>query len=194
MITITANTTNTDFEKALKPEMESTIEHLQKELVKIRTGRASSSMVEDLKIACYGDSKMSIKEVAAISVPEARMIIIQPWDKGNLGAIEKAVQTSDLGVSPINDGVIVRIQLPQISSSRRDELAKILNKKLEECRVGIRSVRKDFQNSVRAAEKSRILSEDFSKVLLALLQKKTDEYIAQAEQVAQKKEDQIKLG
>lgn len=192
IITITAETTNKDFEKMLAPEMDKPIKHLEKELLAIRTGRANAAMVEETKVSCYGDSVMKLKELAAISVPDARLIVIQAWDKSTLADIEKALINSDLGVSPVNTGELIRIQLPMMSAERREELVKILNKKLEECRTSIRNVRKDFQNLVRDAEKKRTLSEDFAKLLLDILQKETDKFIAEAEKIASKKEVDIK--
>lgn len=192
MIKITPNITNKDFEAAVKPEMEKPIEHLKKELLKVRTGRAHSSMVENIKVVCYGTSEMAIKEIAAISTPDARLIVIQPWDKTIIGNIEKAIQNSELGVTPVNDSEIIRIQLPFMSAAQREELVKVLGKKLEDCRIAIRNVRKDFQNAVRDAEKDKVISIDFSKVLLAILQDCTDKYIASAEQVSTKKEQEIK--
>lgn len=191
MINITANTYSDDFKKAVAPEMDKHIKHFQKDLLTIRTGRASSSLVEELLVDCYG-SKMKLKELAAISTPEARLIVIQAWDKSVLGDIEKAILTSDLGITPVNNGDLIRIQLPMMSSERRDELVKLLNKKLEECKAHIRNTRKDFQNSVRDAEKKKVLSEDFAKTLLDILQKETDAFIGEAEKIANKKEEEIK--
>ncbi|MDR3646051.1 MAG: ribosome recycling factor [Candidatus Babeliales bacterium] len=186
-----ATTTPKDFELALKPEMEKPIEFLKKELLKIRTGRANPSMIENVRVQCYG-SDMGIKELAAISAPDARLLVVQPWDKTVINNIEKALQTSDLGITPINDGDIIRIQLPNLSSERREEFIKILHKKLEECRIAIRNVRKEFQNAVRDAEKDKDISIDYSKKLLGNLQDITDKYIASAEDVANKKELEIK--
>lgn len=191
MINITANTYSDDFKKAIAPEMDKHIKHFQKELLTLRTGRASTSLVEELLIDCYG-SKMKLKELASISAPEARLIVIQAWDKSILGDIEKAILTSDLGITPVNNGDLIRIQLPMMSSERRDELVKLLNKKLEECKAHIRNTRKDFQNSVREVEKKKVISEDFAKTLLEILQKETDAFISEAEKVANKKEEEIK--
>ena len=192
MIDITVDITPKNFENAIKPEMDKAIDHFNKELAKIRTGRAHASMVEDLPVECYGGSIMRVKELAMVSAPEAAMIVLQPWDKSIIKDLEKAITSSDLGVTPVNDGNIIRIQLPQISVSRRDELCKLLGKKLEECRTAIRNVRKEFQNSVRTAEKNRILSEDVAKKLLATLQTSTDHYITKAEEHATKKESEVK--
>lgn len=191
MIDIIADITPKSFEVAIKPEMDKAIDHLNKELAKIRTGRAHPSMAEDLLVECYG-STMRIKELAMVSAPEAALIVLQPWDKSVIKDIEKAIIASDLGVTPLNDGNIIRIQLPQISQGRREELCKLLGKKLEECRTTIRNVRKDFQNLVRTAEKNKVISEDLAKKLLVSLQTSTDNFIVKAEEIAQKKENEIK--
>lgn len=192
MIKITeATTTPKDFESALKPEMEKPIDFLKKELLKIRTGRSNPAMIENIRVQCYG-SDMGLKELAAISAPDARLLVVQPWDKSVINSIEKALQNSDLGVTPVNDGDVIRIQLPYLSSERREELSKVLHKKLEECRIAIRNVRKDFQNAVRDAEKVKDISIDYSKRLLGNLQDITDKYIASAEDLANKKELEIK--
>lgn len=191
MIEIVADISPKNFEIAIKPEMEKAIDHLNKELAKVRTGRAHSSMVEDLPIECYG-SVMRVKELGIISTPEAALIVIQPWDKSVIKDLEKGISASDLGVTPMNDGNLIRIQLPQISMARREELCKILGKRLEECRTAIRNIRKDFQNSVRTAEKNRIISEDVAKKLLVTLQDSTDKFIARAEELSAKKEAELK--
>lgn len=191
MINITPEITNGDFEKAIKPEFEKAVKHLEHELVKLRTGRANAALVEDLKVSAYG-TMMSLREVAAISVPDVRLITVQPWDKSVINEIEKAIQNSDLGVNPINDGEIIRISLPQMSADRRDELLKVLGKKLEESKVIVRNSRKDFQNAIRDAEKKKTISEDFAKRLQDLLQKQTDNYIANIDSVGKKKESEIR--
>lgn len=192
MIKFTAETTSKDFEAALKPEMEKPLEHFKKEILKIRTGRANTSMVEHLRVLCYGDSEMPLKELGVLSTPDARLIVIQPWDKSVIPNIEKAIMGSDLGVTPVNDGEIIRITLPQMSSQRREELVKVLHKKLEECRIAIRNVRKDAQNAIRDAEKEHSFSIDFSKILLGVLQNYTDKYIKLGEDLSAKKETEIK--
>lgn len=191
MISINSDITPKSFELAIKPEMDKAIDHLLKELAKIRTGRAHTSMVEDLLIDVYGSS-MRVKELGLISVPEADLIVIQPWDKSVIKDLERGLAASELGVTPANDGNIIRIQLPQISHARREELCKLLGKKLEDCRTSVRNIRKEFQNSVRTAEKNKIVSEDVAKKLLTTLQNSTDSYIAKAEEFAAKKETEIK--
>lgn len=181
------------FEKATQEEMTKGIKHFEHELVSLRTGRAHPSMVEDLKVQCYGgETTMALKGLANISTPEGRMLVIQPWDITVVPDIERAIKESDIGVTPQNDGNIIRVILPEMSSARRDELKKVLSKKLEECRVGIRGVRKHYQNLVRDTQKSKDISEDFAKRLNDLLQKTTDKFIKQAEGMSSKKEADLK--
>jgi ribosome recycling factor len=180
------------FEDAVKVEMDKPIKHYEKELVSIRTGRASTVLVEDIKVECYGQL-MKLRELATLSAPDARLITIQPWDKSIINDIEKAITISDLGVSPINDGNLIRIQLPQMSEARRSELHKVLNKKTEECKVGIRNIRKDFHNKLREAEKDHGISEDFAERLNDLLQKITDIFTKKADDLHTKKETEIKF-
>ncbi|MBM3893645.1 ribosome recycling factor [Candidatus Dependentiae bacterium] len=191
MIEITFQEGDTkSFDKLLKEHMEKPLKHYEKELASIRTGRASVTVLENIKVDVYGQM-MSLRELATLSAPDARLLTVQPWDKSILPDIEKAISLSDLGATPVNDGAIIRIQLPQMSASRRDELLKILGKKTEECRVGVRNVRKDFQNEVRDAEKKRLISEDFGKKLSDVLQKTTDLFIDKTEQLHKKKETEI---
>jgi ribosome recycling factor len=180
-----------EFEKMLAIEMDKPIKHFDRELAAIRTGRASTKLIEDIKVESYGQY-MPLREVATLAAPESRLLTIQPWDASNIPAIEKAIMNSDLGVSPANDGSLIRIQLPQMSTARRDELVKLLGKKTEECRIGIRNVRKDFHNEVRDANKKKIISEDFAKKLSDLLQKVTDKFIAQTEALHDKKAAELK--
>lgn len=178
------------FEALLKSHMEQPMKHYDKELASIRTGRASIAILENIKVEAYGQM-MNLKEVATLGAPDARLLTIQPWDKSIIADIERAVATSDIGAAPINDGNLIRIQLPQMSASRRDELVKLLGKKTEECKVGVRNVRKDFHNEVRDADKKHIISEDFAKRLSDLLQKITDQYIAKVDQINDKKAAEI---
>lgn len=179
------------FEKAIELEMDKHTQHLEKELLKLRTGRAHVAMIEDIKVICYGET-MPLKNIAALSAPEATLLVIQPWDKANIPEIEKAISTSDLGINPLNDGNIIRLQLPRMSSSRRDELVKILQQKLEAARIAVRNVRKDAQTAIREIEKDKKISEDYSRRLQDLLQKITDKYIQNIEKVGNKKEEEIR--
>ena len=179
------------FETLVKKEMENPLKHFEKELLGIRTGRASTAMLEIIKAECYGQF-MPLRVLATLAAPDARLLTIQPWDKNLIGEIEKSLMNSDLGASPVNDGTIIRIQLPQMSANRREELVKLLGKKTEECKIGIRNIRKDFHNEVRDAEKKHILSEDFAKKLSDLLQKITDLFIEKTDQISEKKAHEVR--
>lgn len=178
-------------ETALNEKMQSPIEHFEKELAVIRTGKASSTLVENVMVECYGQS-MPIRELATIATPDARLITIQPWDKSIINAIEKGLLASNTGLTPINDGELIRLQLPQMSSERRDELVKTLNQKAEDSRIGIRNVRKEYHNAIRDAEKNHDVSEDFAKRLSDVLQKSTDKFIKLVDAKQEKKTSELK--
>ena len=178
------------FETLLKSHMEQPLKHYDKELASIRTGRASIAILENIKVEAYGQV-MTLKETATLAAPDARLLTVQPWDKTIIADIERAIAASDIGAAPVNDGNLIRIQLPQMSASRRDELVKLLSKKTEDCKVSVRNVRKDFHNEVRDADKKHIISEDFAKRLSDLLQKITDLYIEKTDKVHEKKAAEI---
>jgi len=181
------------FESAMETEMVKPIKHFEHELVKIRTGRANTSMIEDLKVACYGQAPMPLKSLAVLGAPDAKLLTVQPWDVSIIGDIEKSINESNIGLTPDNDGKIIRLRLPEMSSTRREELVKILSKKLEECRVGIRNIRKDFHNVMRNAKKDKSISEDFYNRLEDSLKKVTDKFVKQAESMGAVKEKDIKV-
>lgn len=181
-----------EFEKKMSQVLDKSIEHFEKDLITIRTGRAHPSLVEKIQVQCYGGPAMELRHIAGISTPEARLLIIEPWDKSVVNDIERAIQNSDLGVNPINDGNVVRIALPEMSSARRDDLIKLLGKKLEDARISIRNSRKDFNNLIKDCLKKKTISEDHSRRLTDALQKITDNYIKKCEDLAAKKEKDIK--
>ena len=181
-----------EFEQAASGEMDKAVKHYERELITIRTGRAHPALVEGIKFTCYGNSVLTVKEAASITIPEPRLIVIQPWDQGTIQDMENAILNSDVGVTPVVDGNIIRIRLPEMSTSRRDELVKILGKKTEESRISVRNVRKDFHNLIRDAEKNKSISEDHSRRLSDTLQKITDKFIGTIDQMAQKKESEVK--
>lgn len=180
-------------EKYTQEEMIKCLKHFEHELTGIRSGRAHPSMIESIKISCYGgDSELPLKNLASVSTPDARTIMIQPWDTATIPDIERGIKESDTGFTPVNDGNIIRISLPEMSNDVRDKLTKQLGKKLEESRVSIRNVRKNIQNYIRDEEKKKNVSEDFAKRLNDLLQKHTDDYIKKVEALAHKKEQDLK--
>ena len=174
---------STDMEKALK--------FFEKDLLSLRTGKASTALVEGILVEAHGQMQ-KLRELASLSVPDARMIVISPWDKSIISNISRAISASDLGINPTVDGDILRLQLPMMSSERREEIVKQLAKKLEDAKIQIRNVRKDFHNDIKTAEKKRDISEDFAKTLADKLQKNTDTWIDKAHIVAKKKEAELR--
>jgi len=179
------------FQKPMEAEMESPLKHFERELIKIRTGRAHTSMIEDIPVVVYGQDPIPLKGLGIVSAPDARLLTVQPWDSSVIADIEKAIAASGLGVSPANDGKTIRFRLPEMSSDRREELVKMLHKKLEECRVAIRNVRKDFKNLITDAKKDKKVSENFHNRLADVLQEITDAYIGKVEAMAKKKEVEL---
>ena len=149
------------FQNPMEAEMQKVIKFFDGELVKIRTGRAHTSLVEDIPFVGYTGQTMTIKQAAVISAPESRLIVIQPWDPSVIEGIKKGITNSDVGLTPVNDGKIIRLQLPEMSTSRRDDLIKVLGKKANEAKDRVRKVRKDFNNLLRDAKKDKKISENF---------------------------------
>ena len=170
--------------------MQKAVEALRQDLSSIRTGRASASLVERIQIDYYG-APTPINQVSQISVPEARLIVIQPYERKLLTDIEKAIQRSDLGVNPNNDGQVIRLNIPPLNEERRREMVKILHKKLDEHKVAIRNVRRDAQDKLRDREKKKEISEDELKRSSERLQKLTDRYIDEMDKVGKSKELEI---
>lgn len=178
-------------EKPLCAEMDKVIAHLDKELAAVRTGKASVVMIEGIKVECYG-SMMNLKDIASLTAPDVNLLTIQPWDKSLIQDIEKAIKASHLGFNPKIDNDMIRLEVPRMSTERREELAKVVGKKVEECKVNARNIRKDSQNIIRDAEKSKKISEDFGKRLSKLLQDITDKYTDKADQLGAKKSAELK--
>ena len=166
------------------------VEALRRDLATVRTGRASPGLVEQLRVDYYG-TPTPLKQLASITVPEARLLTIQPWDKGSLGAIEKAIQKSDLGLNPNNDGTIIRLVIPQLTEERRRELVRVVHKKVEDGRVAIRNVRRDDHEMLRDLLREKEISEDEEHRAQEQLQKITDRFVAQADEVGQEKEREL---
>jgi len=171
-------------------KMKKTIEAFKRELQTIRTGRASPALLEPLKVDYYG-TPTPLQQLAAVSVPEARLLLIKPFDQSTLSAIEKAILKSDLGLTPMNDGKVIRLPLPPLTEERRRELTKVVRKHLEETHVAIRNVRRDALKDLEEMEKEKMISEDQHFKGKELLQELTDKYIAQADQIAKAKEAEI---
>ena len=166
------------------------IEALKQDLAAIRTGRASLALIERITVDYYG-APTPINQVASVSVPEARLLVIQPWDKKMLVDIEKAIQKSDLGINPNNDGIVIRLNVPPMNEERRRDLVKSLHKKLDEHKVAVRNVRRDIHDKLREREKKKEVSEDELKRSTEKLQKLTDRYIDEMDKVGKTKEQEI---
>ncbi|TMG53412.1 MAG: ribosome recycling factor [Chloroflexi bacterium] len=170
--------------------MKKAIEALKHELSTVRTGRAAPSLVEDLEVDAYG-AATPLVSLAAISAPEARQIVIQPWDRNLIKPIEKAILSSDLGLAPANDGAVIRLNIPSLTEERRRDLVKSVHKKVEDGRVEIRTLRRHAHDELRAKEKSSGVTADEVKRVEAQLQKLTDRYILVADEIGQAKEKEI---
>lgn len=179
-----------ELKKNLKARMNKSIDNLKDEFKRIRSGRATPGLVEGLMVDYYGN-KTPLKQLASISVPEARLIVIQPWDKGALAEIERAFHRSDLMLTPTNDGKVIRISVPPLTEERRKELVKVVKGRAEEGRIAIRNIRRDGNDEVKTAEKKGEISEDDSKKLIDEIQKITDEHIESINELFEKKEAEI---
>ncbi|MFC1890600.1 ribosome recycling factor [Thermodesulfobacteriota bacterium] len=174
----------------VKSRMNKAIEAFQKDLSRIRTGRASLALLDGINIDYYGQST-PLNQVASLSIPESRLIVIQPWDKNVIGDIEKAIQKADLGLNPSSDGQVVRLVLPPMTEETRKDVVKIVRKRAEECKVAARGVRRDGNEELKALEKSGDISEDNYHTFLTKVQKITDEQIKRVDEILKAKEDEI---
>lgn len=170
--------------------MTKSITSLQKEFAAIRTGRANPAMFDGIKVEVYG-SQMPLNQVATISCPEPRLVVIQPWDRGNIGEIDKAIRKSELSLNPSNDGNLIRIQIPDLTEERRKEYVKHARQKAEECRIAIRNVRRDGNEMIKELEKEKEISEDESKAALDRIQKLTDKKNDDVQKLTDNKEKEI---
>ncbi|ADG82216.1 ribosome recycling factor [Thermincola potens] len=170
--------------------MRKAVEALRKDLATLRTGRATPALLEKIQVDYYG-VPTPINQMAKVSAPEPRLLVIQPWDKSVLGEIEKAIMKSDLGLTPNNDGTVIRLNIPQLTQERRAELVKICKKKAEDGRVAIRNIRRDANDQLKEFEKSGDISEDDNRRGQEEIQKLTDKYIKEVDQLLEHKEQEI---
>jgi ribosome recycling factor len=173
-----------------KPSYQAVVDHLQNELAGLRTGRASPQLVENVKVEAYG-SPMELKGVASIKIQDAKTLLIEPWDKSLLQAIEKAIREADLGVNPAVDGSAIRIVLPQMTEETRKKLVKTMKEKCEDCRVALRKVREEAREAIGKQEKEEGLSEDDKFKILDEIDKLTKEFNELVEQISEAKEKEI---
>lgn len=179
-----------EFKKKATDRMNGAIDALKKDFAAIRTGRASLSLLEGITVDYYG-TLTPINQVATLGIPDPKQITIQPWEPKLIAEIEKAILKSGLGLTPTNDGKIIRLNIPPLTEERRKELVKVAKKRAEEARVAVRNIRRDINDEIKKSEKEKHLSEDDVKRLQDEIQKITDSYIAKVEEVLQHKEKEI---
>ena len=170
--------------------MKKSVEFVRQELAGVRTGKATPGLLDGVRVEAYG-SMVSLKEVGAVSAPEPRLLTVQPWDKSLVKVISRAIQASDLGLNPTDDGNLIRIPLPALTEERRKDLAKLVAKFAEEGRVHVRQVRHDINKDLQHQLKDGSMSEDDEKRLLAEVQKLTDKYVAQIDDLMKKKQAEV---
>lgn len=173
-----------------KSQFDEIIEHFKGEIEKFRTGRATPALVDYLVVDYYG-TKTPMKQIASINVPEPRSLMIQPWDRGALGAIESAIRSANLGFNPVNDGVVIRIALPPLTEERRKDLVKALNQKAEEARIAVRNIREDAWKEIQNLEKEGAIGEDDKFRGKDELQEVVEVYNKKIEEMRRKKEEDI---
>jgi ribosome recycling factor len=173
-----------------RQRMDGAIEALRREFAGVRTGKASPGLLDTVKVDAYG-SMMPLNQVGTVTAPEARMLLVQPWDKTLIKATEKALRESDLGLNPSNDGQVIRIPIPPLTEERRKEYVKLLHKLTEEARVAVRNVRREANDEIKHRQKDEGLSEDDIRREQAEVQKLTDQYVAKIEELMKHKEAEI---
>jgi ribosome recycling factor len=174
----------------LRKEMEQTLEALRKELAKVRSGRASTALIEGVLVDYYG-TRTPLNQLAALSAPEPRLLVVQPYDRSVIGSIEKAIYQSDLGLTPMNDGKLIRIPIPELTEERRRELVRHIRKVAEEYRVSMRNHRRDANERIKKMQKDKQLAEDDARTLQDKVQKCTDEYLDKLDKVLKVKEAEL---
>ena len=179
-----------ELKRKTNDRMNRTIEVLQRDFAAIRTGRASLALLDGIVVNYY-DTPTPLQQLASLSIPESRQIAIQPWDPKIIGDIEKSILKSDLGLTPMNDGKIIRINIPSLTEERRKQLVKTVRKKAEEAKVAIRNIRRDTNEELKKSEKEKHISEDIVKKLFEEIQKITDSFIAKVDEVLGNKEKEI---
>jgi len=171
-------------------KMRASIEVLKKELATIRTGHATPALIEHIKVE-YAGVFTPLNQIAGISAPQARLLVIQPWDRSSIRSIEKAILKSDLGLNPASDGNVIRLTIPPLSEERRQELIRIVRKRVEDRRIVIRNLRHEAMNELKGLERNKDISQDEHKRALDQLQKLTDSFIADTEQIGRDKEAEL---
>ena len=179
-----------DLVNQMRTSMTKAVDNYKGELTKIRTGRASTAMLDGIKVDYYGTPTV-LSQVASLSCPEPKMIVVQPWETNLLKEIESALQKSDLGINPMNDGKVIRLKIPDLTEERRKDLVKVVKKIAEECHVAVRMARRDANDKMKGLLKDKKISEDENKKVLDQIQKVTDEFNGKVDQMTSAKEKDI---
>lgn len=173
-----------------REQMERAVEATRREFSTVRTGKATPALLDTVRVEAYG-SKMPINQVGTVSAPEPRMLVVQPWDKGLIGAIEKAIRGAELGLNPVNDGNVIRIPIPPLTEERRRELVRLVHKLAEEGRVAVRHARQEANKDIKRRQQAHEVSEDEARRQLDEVQKLTDQYIARIDELLHAKEQEV---
>jgi ribosome recycling factor len=176
--------------KDMEARMQAAVDLLTREFGGVRTGRANTALLDSLRVEAYGNMT-PINQVASVSVPDPKTLLIQPWDATQMSAIEKAIQKSDLGLTPANDGKVIRLTMPTLTEERRKQLAKTVHKFAEDARVAIRNVRREANDKLRALAKDKKVSQDEERRGHDAIQKSTDKFVARVDELSKKKEGEV---
>jgi len=179
-----------DLLEVTEERMMKAVEALQRDFASIRTGKASPALVENLQVEYYG-SRVRLRDIAGITAPEPRLLVIQPWDQNAVRNIEKAIQASDLGISPVSDGRVIRLPIPELSEERRRDLTRIVRQRAEQGRVEVRSVRRDANEAARKAQKNGEITEDDLADMLEKIQNLTDQYVEEIDRLLEAKQEEL---
>ncbi|HUE77632.1 MAG TPA: ribosome recycling factor [Longimicrobiales bacterium] len=176
--------------KQMREHMDAAVEAMRREFSGVRTGKATPALLDMVRVDAYG-SKMPLNQVATVNTPEPRLIVVQPWDKGLIGEIERGIQASSLGLNPANDGNVIRVPIPPLSEERRKDMVRLLHKMAEEGRISVRHARQEANKEIKQLEQDHEISEDEARRQLDEVQKITDEYIAKIDELMKAKEGEV---
>jgi ribosome recycling factor len=176
--------------KETSKRMDEAVQSMQQDFAAVRTGKASPALIENLQVEYYG-THMKLRDIAGITAPEPRLLVIQPWDQGAVSSIEKAIQTSDIGISPVSDGRVIRLPVPELSEERRKEMTKVVKNRAEDARVAVRNIRREANDIARKAQKNSEITEDDLKDTIEDVQKLTDKHIERIDQLLHEKSEEL---
>jgi ribosome recycling factor len=170
--------------------MDKSVEVMEKSFAAVRTGKASPALVDGIMVEYYG-AQTRLKDIASVTAPEPRLLVIQPWDQNAIKSIEKAIQASNLGISPVSDGRVIRLPIPELSEERRKDMTKLVRKRAEETRIEVRNARRDANEALKKAQKASEITEDDLKVQTDVVQKMTDKMVEQINKILEDKEAEL---